>query len=81
MNVKVRLFAVAKDLAGSDAIELELPTGSTVADLRRTLFERFDRLKQFGPQLRFAVNAEFAGDQTAVTPNSDVACIPPVSGG
>ena len=81
MKINVRLFAVAKELAGSETIEIELPSGSTVADLRHALFERFDRLKQFGPQLRFAVNAEFADDKTAMNADSDVACIPPVSGG
>jgi sulfur-carrier protein len=81
MKVKVRLFAVAKELAGSDIIEVDVPLDCTVSDLRCVMFEHFPRLKQFGPQLRFAVNAEFADDQTPIHEQSEVACIPPVSGG
>jgi sulfur-carrier protein len=81
MKMKVRLFAVAKELAGSELIEVDVPLDCTVSDLRGVMFERYPRLKQFGPQLRFAVNAEFADDKTQIHDDSDVACIPPVSGG
>jgi molybdopterin converting factor small subunit len=81
MKVKVRLFAVAKELAGSELIDVDVPLDCTVSDLRCVMFERFPKLKQFGPQLRFAVNAQFADNNTQVHDDSDVACIPPVSGG
>ena len=32
MNVRVKLFAVAKDLAGSDELSVELPAGATISD-------------------------------------------------
>ena len=34
MKVRVKLFAVAKDLAGCDELSVELPTGATIHDLR-----------------------------------------------
>ena len=37
MTVTVRLFARARDLAGADAVSVELPAGATAADLRRRL--------------------------------------------
>ncbi len=37
MNVRVRLFARARELAGADAVTLDVPPGATVADLRRRL--------------------------------------------
>jgi molybdopterin converting factor subunit 1 len=81
MKVQVKLFAVAKQWAGADSIELEVPAGGTVADVRQALLAQLPRLAQFGPQLRFAVNADYAADATPVPAAADVACIPPVSGG
>jgi molybdopterin converting factor subunit 1 len=81
MKINVRLFAVAKEFAGSDSIEVDLPVACTANDLRRIVCERIPRLKSFGSQLRFAVDAEYAMDSTPIRETSEVACIPPVSGG
>jgi sulfur-carrier protein len=81
MKINVRLFAVAKEFAGSDSIEVDLPAVCTAGDLRGAVFERIPRLQPFGSQLRFAVDAEYATDSTPIRETSEVACIPPVSGG
>jgi molybdopterin converting factor subunit 1 len=81
MIVNVRLFAVARQLAGAETIALDLPRSVTVADVRQNLITRLPPLAQFGSQLRFAVNAEYADDAMPVPANAEVACIPPVSGG
>ena len=81
MKVQVRLFAAAKEWAKAGTIELDVPGGATVAEVRSALVIRVPRLAQFGPQLRLAVNADYADDATAISPDADVACIPPVSGG
>jgi molybdopterin converting factor subunit 1 len=81
MKIQVRLFAAAKEWAKASTIELDLPGGATVADVRSALVVRVPRLAEFGPQLRLALNAEYADDATAILPDSDLACIPPVSGG
>jgi molybdopterin converting factor subunit 1 len=81
VNVRVQLFALVRDLAGAPAIELSLPDGAQVADLRRALVEQVPGLQPLAAHLLFAVNAEYAGDATAVPADAEVACIPPVSGG
>jgi molybdopterin converting factor subunit 1 len=81
MKVSVKLFAVARQWAGADSVELDLPAAATVAAVRQALLTRLPQLAQFGSQLRFAVNADYADDSLAVPAGSDVACIPPVSGG
>ena len=81
MIVRLRLFAVARQWAGSGELELELTAGATVADLRRALIARVPELAPMSAQLLFAVDAEYAGDSTVLNATSDVACIPPVSGG
>jgi molybdopterin converting factor subunit 1 len=81
VNVRIRLFAVAKDLAGRDSISLELPAGSTIAHLRARLAAEVPPLGAVLPQVLFAIGSQYATDDTVVSANSEVACIPPVSGG
>lgn len=81
MIVRVQLFAVARQLAGRAAVEIELSPGATVAELRTALGEQVPALAPLLRQTMFAVNAEYASDPTKVPEGADVACIPPVSGG
>lgn len=81
MKVNVRLFAAAKQFAGTDTIQLELATEATIASLRTALITAVPELSQLADSLRFAVDMDYASDETPVDANSDVACIPPVSGG
>ena len=81
MNVRVKLFAVAKQTAGADSIELVVPEGATVATVRDALVERLPALAAVRRHLMLAVNADYAADSRVVTSGDEVACIPPVSGG
>jgi molybdopterin converting factor subunit 1 len=81
MKIRVRLFALAKQAAGCDSLEVELPEGATVAQLRRQLGVRIPQLAGSLAQMMLAVNKQYADDQTPIPHNADVACIPPVSGG
>ena len=81
MKVCVRLFAVAKQAAGRDLVELELPDGATIAQLRRELAARVPQLSGFLGQMTFALDARYAADDALVPAGAEIACIPPVSGG
>jgi molybdopterin converting factor subunit 1 len=81
MTVRVRLFARARDLAEADALDVALPAGATVADLRARLAADRPALRPLLPRAAVAVNEDFAGDETPIPPGAEVALIPPVSGG
>ena len=81
MKVRVRLFAAARTTAGGNALDVDLPEGATVADLRRRLGEQVPALGGVLTLALFAVNAEYARDDAAIPSGAEVACIPPVSGG
>jgi len=81
MNVRVKLFAVAKQAAGADAIELAVADGATVAAVRDALVERLPALAAVRRHLLFAVNTDYAADSRVIASGDEVACIPPVSGG
>ena len=81
MKLTVRLFAMLRERAGSDSVEIELPAGSTVADAILALREQpglelLDRLP-----VRLAVNREYADPGQPVSAGDELAAIPPVSGG
>jgi len=75
------MFAVARQLAGTDTVAVDLPPDATVADLRIALASEYPGLDDLGPLAVFAINAEYADDETRIPDNAEVACIPPVSGG
>jgi molybdopterin converting factor subunit 1 len=81
MKIKVKLFAAARELAGSDTVEIEIQERATVADLRLALAKDFPALDKLLPHALWAVDAEYAGDSTIINDHSEVALIPPVSGG
>jgi molybdopterin converting factor subunit 1 len=81
MIVHVRLFARARDLAGADSVAVDLPEGSTVADLRRRLAADFPALAALLARSALAVESEFAADSLVLPANAEIALLPPVSGG
>jgi len=81
MNVQVKLFAVARELAGRDVVEVSLDEPATVGQLRDALARQIPALAPVLPRVMVAVNEEYAGDRDPVPAGATVACIPPVSGG
>lgn len=81
MELEVKLFAQARQLVGAEAVTLHLPNGATVGDVRRAVQEEYPAVGELLRRSLFAVNAEYAIDDTPVPPGAEVACIPPVSGG
>ncbi len=80
-RVRVLLFAAARDIVGRGEVELPWREGATVATVREALFARHPGIAGYERALRFAVNGEYARDDTAVGVGDEVAVIPPVAGG
>lgn len=81
MNVRVKLFAVAKQRVGQSEIEVELPADATVRQLRGAIVEQYPPLADVLAHARLAVNSEYAADAAVISPTAEIAVIPPVSGG
>ena len=79
MNVKVKLFASAREQAGVDSIELVVVSEARVQDLLKAVKEAYPHLAIVPG--RWAVNLDFASLDDPVHEQDDVAFIPPVSGG
>ena len=80
--MRVRLFAVLRERAGSDSIEVELIEGATVADALEELagLPPLTELLERMP-VRMAVNRAYANPETRLRPGDELALIPPISGG
>lgn len=79
--VRARLFARLREQAGTDSESIELPAGSTVADVYAAVKKLHPGLRADHGAVRAALNQEFADWGTAVADGDEVAFIPPVSGG
>ena len=81
MKTALKLFARARDLAGTATLELELPESTTAAELRVVLGERVPALQPILPSLLIAVGNDYAAPSTRIAGRTDLAVFPPVSGG
>lgn len=81
MSVQVQLFAAARERAGVELAEVELDEPATIGTLRIALLAMFPQLEPIAPHLLFAINDDYATDDSAITPGARIACFPPVSGG
>ncbi len=79
--MRVRLFAMAKERVGQPEIRIDLSSSATVADLRAALRAHSPELGPLWSSALIAVDEEYASDDVAITPGSQLAVIPPVSGG
>jgi molybdopterin synthase catalytic subunit len=76
VEVTVKLFAMLRERAGTRELTLELPEGARVRDALSSLGDL-----AAGLPLVMAVNREYADDDVVLSPDDELALIPPVSGG
>jgi molybdopterin synthase catalytic subunit/molybdopterin converting factor small subunit len=82
MKVRVRLFAVLRQRAGRESVDVALEEGATVADALSALSREpglTDVLARV--PVRMAVNRDYAEPETVLSPGDELALVPPVSGG
>jgi MoaE-MoaD fusion protein len=81
IHVRVRLFAIQRELAGSREVPLDLADSATIEDAWAAVVARHPVLAPGRPSLRFARNGDYADATTVLADGDEVAFIPPVSGG
>jgi molybdopterin converting factor subunit 1 len=81
MNVTVKLFAQARDLAGTSQANLSLNEEQSVKEMLASLIDKYPALSQIQGNLLVAVNNEYVSSESLIPANAEIACFPPVSGG
>jgi MoaD family protein len=81
IRVRVRLFAIQRELVGAREVVVELASGATIEAAWAALVEVHPVLAPGRPAVRFARNGEYADPETELADGDELAVIPPVSGG
>ncbi len=81
MMVRLMLFAAAKEMVGTDRMEMTLDDEATVGDLKQMLVEQFPSLMTLVEKSTFSVDQEYVQDSKQLYHDAEVGLIPPVSGG
>ena len=81
MKIEVMMFAAAKENAGANRVIVESSEPMTARSIMQQLGHTYPKLKPLLASCRLAVDDQYVGDDFRVDPDSEVALIPPVSGG
>ena len=80
-SMKIKFFGIAKEIVGTKNIWFaNAGSTTTVADLKHWLSEQYPALQKL-QSFAIAVDNEYVGDAETIEKNSEVAVLPPVSGG
>ncbi len=80
-SFSIKLFASLRQAMNSDEIQIDIDNEITVLQMKKTIFETFPNLKKSNIPFFVAVNHKYVADSDVITPNDEIALIPPVSGG
>jgi len=81
MIVKVLLFAEAKEIVGSETVELTLDDGATVSQLKQMVAELHPAMADLIEKSSISVDRKYAQDDQPLHDGAEIGLIPPVSGG
>ena len=81
MKITVFFHSYFKELTGCTRTDLELPTGTTIAQLREQLHEQFPKLRQMAKSTLVAVGVEYQPAEYVLHDGDEVSLFPPVQGG
>jgi molybdopterin converting factor subunit 1 len=81
VQVRTLFFAAYRDALGTGSLDLELPDGSTVAQLVARLRARGTPFDQLPPTPAIAVNRTLVRSDVRLAAGDEIAFLPPVAGG
>jgi len=81
MHLRLLFFATYRDLAGTPELELDVPGGSTAAQVVAELRARGGGFARLPAAPVVAVNREYAPLATGLADGDELALLPPVAGG
>lgn len=80
MKMNLLAFGIAAEICGGRTVEIEIPEGSRLSEVREMLSVKYPALKSL---LAFSivVNRSYRQDDPVIQSSDELAIIPPVSGG
>ena len=80
-KIRVRLFAILRELVGEREITITVPAGVTVSYLNSEILKKYPQLKSFSNKFVTSVNCKVTAGDAIITSKDEIALLPPVSGG
>jgi molybdopterin converting factor small subunit len=81
MKIQVQFFSRLRELAGQSETEMEVPEGTTAAELLDTLYSQTPKLRDWDKSILVASGVEFVGRDYVLRPGDQISIMPPVQGG
>lgn len=81
MRVRVLFFGMLKEMAGTSSDWLEVKDQASVRDVLQHYESLFPQLKPVLASIALAVNQQYASPDALLSPDDEIALLPPVSGG
>lgn len=81
MKVTVLFFSQLRDVCGVEELELELGEPTTVSDLLKFLYQRYEGLTKWDNRILVAADHEYVSRDALIVPGQEIAIMPPVQGG
>ncbi|WDF56922.1 molybdopterin converting factor subunit 1 [Mucilaginibacter sp. KACC 22063] len=79
--MEILLFGITRDITGKQKLTVPADANiSSVSQLKTWLGQQYPAMQQLS-SLAVAVDSEYASDEIALHADSEIALIPPVSGG
>jgi molybdopterin synthase catalytic subunit len=81
MRLSIRLFAAHRETAGRDTIDVDVPDGTSVAEIFARVCADYPAMATSGRSVAYAVNRVHVDGDACVNAGDEVAFLPPVAGG
>jgi MoaD family protein len=81
MRIRVQFYAQLRDIAGEHEQDIDLPPGSTVQDLLKTIYSKTPALRAHDKTILIGAGVEFVDRHYKLKADDEIAIMPPVQGG
>ncbi len=81
MKIPITFYSYFKDLTGVSETKVDLPDGSTIADLMEKIHTQFPKTKSMERSTLIAVGVEYQDRSYTLQSGDEVSFFPPVQGG
>lgn len=81
MNVRVQFYAQLRELIGIRELDLEIPQGATVRELLEEIYAQKPALRAHDKSILVGAGLEFVDRNHQLSPEEEIAIMPPVQGG
>ncbi|MCP4724236.1 MAG: MoaD/ThiS family protein [bacterium] len=81
MKIKIEFFAICKDIANTESIDMDIPEHTDTDSLLDLVINQYPALEKIAKKSAIAVNNSYRKGSISLKNGDVVSIIPPVSGG